>query len=52
MDDKVSKLLEVYTLGEVLEIMDLTEEDVLEHLIDTGVIDWARLEDVTLLPVS
>ena len=48
----IKELLETYTLSEVLEMLDLTEEDVLQILIDTGTITWERLTDAIPMPVS
>jgi len=52
IEDLISKVLEEYSLSEVLERMDLTEEEVLETLIDIGLIKWVRLTAEIPLPVS
>jgi hypothetical protein len=36
-------LLEAYTLSEILEMNDLTEEDALEYLVDQGMV---KLPDI------
>jgi len=34
----ISSLLEAYSLSEILELNDLTEEDMLEYLVEKGII--------------
>jgi hypothetical protein len=52
MEDKLERLLEEYTIGQVLEMLDLTEQETMEYLIETGFISWAKLTDEIQLPVS
>ncbi len=40
------KILEVYDLSEIIEYNDLTQEEVLEYLVDTGFI---KLPEITPL---
>jgi hypothetical protein len=44
----VAALLEAYTLSEILEMNDLTEEDVLEYLVAHGVVKLPELRPLTL----
>jgi len=40
----VSALLETYTLSEILEMNDLTEEEVIEYLVRHGIIDLPEIK--------
>jgi hypothetical protein len=50
--DEMKALLEEYEISEVFERLDLTEQEVLEYLVETGFIEWQRLIDAIPLPVS
>ena len=47
----IKNMLEEYTLSDILERMDLTEEEVLEYLFDTGMIRWERVIAEIPMPV-
>lgn len=38
------KILEVYDLSEIIEMNDLTQEEVLEYLVDTGFIELPEIK--------
>ena len=39
IEDKVAKLLDIYTMEELLELCDITPEEVIELLVDNGYIE-------------
>ena len=38
METKVRQLLDLYTLDEVFEVLDITPEEVIEHLLTAGLV--------------
>jgi len=42
--ESVERLLEIYTLTEILELNDLTEEDALSFLLDEGFVESPEIK--------
>lgn len=40
----IGSVLEAYSLSEILEMNDLTEEDALEYLVDQGVVKLPSIQ--------